>query len=605
MPTLGTDAVLVLLLTLGLLLALVFEKASPAQLGAGLLLVLPALGLLPFEVAAGGFANKGVLTLAGLFILGEALTRTGAVTFVGRVILRRAGGSRTRILLLSTASAALISAFLNDTAVVVVFLPILLDLGRRGGIPASHLLMPLAFASLLGGMCTLVGTSTNLIVSGAAEDLGAPPLTLLSLAPVGVPTAIVAIVVIVWLAPRLLPDRRTLSDALDGAVGREYVSELLVQARSPAIGRRVEDALAGSGLRAVLLVRGEAVWRAPFAGQAVQAGDVLVVQGDAEAIGERAPALGLAPWRERTPDLREVELFELAVSPRSPLVASRVGDLELHEGFGVEVLALLRSGQHLYERIAEIRLQSGDLLLVCGSEASRDRLRASGDFYLLASPPVRLRLPSLAKRALWVTGGVMVALLLQSIFGVASFPPAAIALTGALLAVQLRCLPSRAAYRAVDWSVILFIVGALALGKAMERTGVATLAAEKTVDQLLPLGPGAVASGLVLLCFLFNFLISHAAVAALFAPVAVAAARQVAAAQGHDPGSAAFDDLTRMMLLAVCFGGSMCFASPMAHQVNLMVMEPGGYRFRDFVRLGTLVGVVVWAMVSLLLPRLA
>lgn len=531
MPSFGVDAVLVLVLTATLLVALATDKLPPAAIGLGLILALPALGVLRFEEAVAGFSNKAVLTLAALFVIGEALTRTGAVAFVGRMILARAGESPTRILLLLTSSAAFVSAFLNDTAVVAVFLPIVLDLSRRTTIPASHLMMPLAFASLLGGMCTLVGTSTNLIVSGVAEELGAEPLTLLSLAPVGVPMAVLCVLLIVWLAPRMLPRHDVLKPHVPAAHG------------------------------------------APE---------------ERSARPDGAPA--------------STTLFEVAVSPRSPMIEARVSELELPAGFGVDVLAILRDGHALLDRVADVRLQGGDMLLLSGDQVARKRLSESGDFYLLADPETDARLRKKARLALWVTALVMAGLLVQSQLAFTGFPPAAIALTGAMLVVTLGCLPVRAAYRSVDWSILLFIAGTLALGKAIERTGIAAWAADQTVELLLPLGAGAVASGIVLLCILFNFLVSHAAVAALFAPVAVAAARQIAAVQGLDPASSAAFDLTRMMLLAVCFGGSICFATPVAHQVNLMVMAPGGYHFRDFLRFGGVVALVAWVIVSLLLP---
>ncbi len=600
MDTLGWEAWFVIALTIVFLVLLFLEKASLDVLGLGLIVVLTGAGILDFRDAAAGFANKSVLTIAGLFVIGEGLTRTGAVDFIGRILVRHAEGRPVRLLLWTGATAAVVSAFLNDTAVVAVFIPILIDLARRTRVAVSHLMMPLAFAALLGGTCTLVGTSTNLIVSGIGEELGAPELGMFTMTPIGVPIALVAIVFIALVTRRLLPVRTSVAMLFEHET-RNYVMEMTIAEPSPLVGKRYDEAFASSQATIVYYVRGDTLIRPPFGDATAASGDVVLLDGSVKDLA-RVQGLGLEPRRGPNVDPRRALLFEIAVSPRSTLVGTRVEALGLQRDFGLSVLAVLRDGRHLHESIERRRVRGGDLVLVSGTEDSRERIRASQDFYLLAGEPSPVHLERRARHALVITAFVIVLLASNSVSDIDALPPASVALLGAVAMVSAGCLSARAAYRSIDWSILIFIVGSLALGAAMQRTGVAQVVGGAVVDSLSAFGPGAVVSGMILLCFLFNFLISHSAVAALFTPIAVAAGHRLIALEGLAVGDERADAILRALLLAVCFGGSMCFATPIAHQVNLMVLGPGGYRSLDFLRLGLPVAALVWILASVLIP---
>jgi len=592
MGEIGFDGALVIAITVVFLLLLLLQKASLDALGIGLVVALTATGLVSPEAAVGGFANKAVLTIAGLYVVGEGLTRTGAAEFLGRIFARLGGGSERRIVLVSCAGAALISSFLNDTAVVVVFVPILLDLARKRGIAGSRLLIPLAYASLLGGMCTLVGTSTNLIVSGVAENLGAEPLGMFTMTPVGVAMAAIGIAFIALFARMLLPERQSLTVLMGETPSREYMTEMRIGPESSLIGESYEEAFRRLGLRVLHFVRREEIHRPAGGDERVAADDVVLLQGGIEALAKVDSSLDLKLLHDLKIDPRRMELFEVSLSPRTRWEGVRVADLHLHRDYGATVMAVLRRGRHIHESVGEFRLRAGDLLLLCGDAGSRERLRGSDDFHFLAGEPTVFRFRGRAVVGLAIAGGVVLLLGLGSVLGWKNLPTSSVALGGAVAMVATGALTTKQAYRSIDWSILLFIAGTLALGKAMQETGVADLCADGVLGALAGFGVPAVVGGVILLCFLFNFLISHSAVAVLFTPIAVAAARDLAGDLGHAPGSPEAAAIARALVLAVCFGGSMCFASPIAHQVNLMVMGPGGYRYADYLRLGIPVAIV-------------
>ena len=599
---LGAEGLKVLAVTLVFLVLVVQGRVGYGALGLGLVVLLPLTGVVDAGAALAGFSNKAVLTIAGLYVVGAGLTRTGALDLLGRALTRAGGGSETRTVLLTGLAAAVLSAFVNDTAVVVVFLPILLRLGRQTGIPASRLLMPLAFASLLGGMCTLIGTSTNLLVSGMAEELGAEPLRMFDLAPVGVPMALVCILFLAVVSRRLLPARASLTEMLLETPSREYVTELEIGPDSPLAGREVPALGAEVGAELLFLVRDGAMIPAASFAEPLRSGDVLILRGGVEEILRLQETSRLEGLHGSSLDPHTMEMFELALAPGSTSVGQRVRELDLSGHFGLHVMAVLRGRHHLHERVADLRLRPGDVLLVCGDADSRRRVQGSGDFFLLAGPtrrPVRRR----ARRALAVAGTAVLLLALGSVFGWKALPTSSAALIGALGMVAAGCLDTRQAFRSIDWPVLVFLAGTLALGEAMRVSGVAAWAADSMVRLLHGGGPPAVVAGLVALGFGFNFLVSHSAVVVLFTPVAVAAAGRLALDAGHEPGTPEALAIQKALLLAVCYGGSMCFATPVAHQVNLMVLGPGGYRYADFLRLGLPVSLLAGTVAALGIPR--
>jgi len=607
-------AAAVVALTLGALVLLVTEKATFDAIGIGLLVALVATGVLSFEEASAGFANYAVLTLAGLYVVGEGLTRTRAIEFVARWVLRGSGGHPGRMILLTGLIAAAISSVLNDTGVLVIFIPIVVGMAHSTGVPASHLLMPLSFAALLGGMCTVVGTSTNLLVSGAAVTAGLEPLGMFEMTPVAAPMAILGILLMALIAPRVLPRRTSLTTQMAEASPREYVTELVIGRSSPLVGRSYTSAFDQDKVTPLFFVRDENMFFAPFRPKLeIAPGDVVMLRGGVEDLAELQTRLGLRMVHDLKIAQRELRFFELAVSPRSAVVGHRVGDLRLHRDYGVTTVAVLRAGHHIGERASELILRPGDLLLVCGDRSVEPRLQGSTDFFLVQSTTPAPMLRGQAKVALAIAALVVLLFATKALaraLPVASeihahLPLPSAALLGALLMVGTGCVTARRAYRAIDWPILAFVVGMLALGKAMGKTGVAETAAEGILSLFSGLGPAGVVSGLLLTCILFNALVSHSAVAVLMTPIAIAAAQGMAASQGLAPDDPQAVAMLRGFVLAIAFGGSICFATPIGHQTNLMVYGPGGYRYSDFARLGIPVSILAWAVASAGIPWLS
>jgi di/tricarboxylate transporter len=593
----------VLGLALATLAMLVTGRVRIDAIGILLMVAPVAAGILTYGDAVAGFGNKAILTIAGLYVVGEGLTRTGSLEFVARTLLRISLGRTRRMILLSGAVAAFISSFLNDTAVVVVFLPIMVEMARTTGASVSHLLMPLSFCALLGGMNTLIGTSTNLIVSGVAEEWGQAPIGMFEMTPVGVFLAAGGILYITLFARKLLPDRKSLTVLMGGGRGhRRYITELVIGPTSSLIGRAYDDVFGKVKAELVFYVREEEMIFGPFPGHTVTKGDVVMLRGGVDEIVDLQRELGLRYAAGTRSTDKEMSFFEVAIAPHSPLVGRSAQELELWRDYGAVTVAVLRAGQHIRERVSKLHLRAGDLLLVLGDEEAEARLAASDDFYVLTGADGAIKLRQRGRRALVIAGSVVALFATSAVWDTPWLPLPFVAMMGALAMIGTGCVTPRRVYHTIDWPVLLFIAGTLSLGAAMGKTGAAAIVADAIVGVAAGRGDAALISGFVLLCILLNMLIAHAAVAVLLTPIAVLTAQTYAAAHGLAPGDPHSLALVRGCVLAIAFGGSICFATPAGHQVNLMVMGPGGYRYADYLRLGLPLSVIAWIVLSIGIP---
>jgi di/tricarboxylate transporter len=588
----------VLGLTFAMLALLVSGKARVDAIGLGLMVALVAAGVLDYKSAVAGFGNKAILTIAGLYVVGEGLTRTGALEFVAQFLLGITGGSAGKMILITSLFAAAVSSVLNDTAVVVVMLPIVLGLARQSGVPATHLLMPLAFAALLGGMNTLIGTSTNILVSGVAEERGQAPVGMFEMTPIAIALCAVGIGYLAFATPRLLEKRSTLAGLVTSVEKREYMTELAIGPTSALLGKRYDEVFRGLKAELALVLRGDLVAWPPFEGETIQAGDVLMVRGGVDAIADMQVKLDLKFAAGKRAG-KEMQFFEIALSPHSPLVGRKVEELQLWRDYGAVAIAILRAGHQVRERLSQLDLRAGDLLLVVADEDAETRLRAASDFYLVSGAHAHVKLRERGRRALAIAALVVAFFAVGSIWDTKWLPQPFVAVLGALGMIATGCVTPRRVYRTIDWPILIFIAGTLALGEGMSRTGAAEAIARRIVGAFAEHGEIAILSGFVLLCALMNTLIAHSAVAVLLTPIAIRTAQAYLAARGIALDGAHGQEFVRAAILCIAYGGSLCFATPIGHQVNLMVMGPGGYRYRDYVKLGLPLTVIAWIVITI------
>jgi len=578
----------VLGLAVATILLLVFEKAHLSVLGVALMIAVAVPpGLVDAKDAVGGLGNPALVTIACLFIVGAGFLRTGAASILADKVLQRTGGSESAVILLVMVMAAILSAFINNTLVVITFMPVVTTICRKTGLLPSRLLIPLSYASILGGMCTLVGTSTNLLVSGALQTHLEPGeedhLEMFTMTPVGLILAGVGILYLAVAGRRLLPAIPSLSTQMAGSV-TEYVMEITVGKGSKLIDQPVDSVARtseDSGARTMMVVRRETLMWPPFRDLTVQEGDILMVSGPIQDLGKLQMSEAKTA-SEDTYDPSTMSFFELAISPMSSWVGRRVGEVELKSQFGAAVVAVQRSGRHIRDRVSSLTLHAGDVLLAFGDERSKTYLRQSPDFHLIEGIDETIHRTD---RAPWAFGIILTVIALF-VSDLVHFSTAA--LFGALAMVMSKCLTIRQAHGAVNWPIILFIGGMLALGQALDKTETTDLLAGCLLSYL-PEGTGWLLLGTLVVTVVLTEFLTNNAVAVLMVPIALSAAEQAGVPK-------------MPLVMAVTLGASTCFANPIGYQTNLLVLGPGGYRFRHFVKVGLPLDLLLIGVAALAIP---
>jgi len=543
------------------------------------------------------FANPAPITIAAMFILSAALEKTGAIKSLATVLERLAVLKYRMFLLVLVPGVALISAFINNTPVVIIFLPVILNLSRKMHVPASKLLIPLSYGAIFGGTCTLVGTSTNILASSILEESGARPISMFEIAGVGLPLVVVGTLYLVLFGDRVLPVRETLTSMLTEEERKEYLTEAYVQYGSSIAGKSVvESALQKPGVRVLEVIRDEVAIPVDPKTTLLQEGDRLVLSCRPAGLVHARSVEGIVLSATRDIGLEAISahegaLVEGVIGPRSTIIGEAIRDINFRQRFRVILVAIHRRGINLRD-MSSVRIQAGDLLLMMGTEAAVRRLRGGDDVFLLDRPPTPAR--SQRKKiplVLATVAGVILAASLNLM------PIVAAALLGVAVLFLAGVLKTKEGYLSIEWSILFLIYGMLALGVAMKSTGTADLLAQ-TLTRIGDIGsipadwkPYAVLAALYFLTMLLTETLSNNATVVLMAPVALSLGPTL----GVDP---------RGFVIATCIAASASFSTPIGYQTNTYVYGVAGYRFSDFARAGLPLNFLYFVVSVFLIPQI-
>ncbi len=538
-----------------------------------------------------GFGHEALIAVCALMIAGQGLVRTGALEPVGRTLSHLWAASPKMTLLLTLFVGAILSAFVNNVPIVVLLLPILISISLRTNKPPSSILMPMGFATLVGGMSTTIGTSTNLLVVSVASDLG---LQRMGMFDFFLPAAIAGSIAILYLwgvAPVLLPRREA---HFQDTSPRIFTGHLHIEPDSFADGKTMAELLEkiGSKLKDVQIYRGGDTLIAPLPDAIVNAGDKLSVRDTPENLKEFEEVLGAKLYtgdtrvdEEHPLQEEDQQLAEIVVTQGSRLEGNTLSRIRFADVYQLVTLALHRAGMEIrtfHKDVGDIRLKVGDVLLVQGNRDQLTRLKRSGELLVLdaTSDLPHTKLASLATV-------IMVAIVLVAALGI--LPIAISAVCGVLIMLLTRCLSWRDASRALSIPVIMIVVTSLALGSALLKTGGADFLADLYVILTSGASPQVLLSGLILVMVILTNIVSNNAAAVIGTPIAIGIANKLGLP-------------AEPFVLAVLFGANMCYATPIAYKTNLLVMNAGGYKFSDFLRIGIPLTIIVWLCLSWLLP---
>ena len=602
MPTVVTSELIItiaiLVVTIGLFIA---DRLRPDLIALLSLVALGITGVLTPQEAFSGFSRSAVITILAIFIVAEGLRRTGVTEQVGDLLRKVAGSNEGLMVVVVMLAGSFLSLFMNNIAAAAVLLPAMSGAAHRAGVSTARLLMPLAFATILGGMATLL-TTTNIIVSGLLRDQDLPGFGLFDFAPVGLPIVAVGVAFMALAGRKLLPRQAPVDPHLEQQLKKEKdlaevyrLGERLFRARIPAGSRLIECSLGQSGLREVYGLTVVAIERhgntlfQPPTEATFERGDVVLFQGNLEEFRRRdvEPYLEILPardWHEQDLESPSVVVTEVVLSPRSRLIHQTLREAHFREKFGMTVLGIWREGQQLRTGLTDLRLQFGDALLLQGPRRSLSVLRDEPDLIVLDQDAEKVPVPPGKGRV-----ALAICIVTLVLAAINSAVVGELMLGAALAMVLAGLLTMDQAYRAVDWKTVFVVAGMLPLGIAITKAGAASLLANGLVSVLGPAGPMALLAGLFLIAMILTQVMNGAAVAAVIAPIAIQTGRQL----GVDP---------RSLAMGVALATSTAFLTPLGHPVNLLMMSAGGYRFGDYFRVGLPLTILVLLLVMLLLP---
>ncbi|MEM7049969.1 MAG: SLC13 family permease [Acidobacteriota bacterium] len=587
-------AVLLIVFLLAALSSFVFELLPVDVTALCLLAALLLSGLVPLDRAMLGFSNPGVLTIGGLFVISHALMRTGLIELVGERLSSRFKHQRWVGIGVLLVVVAVMSGFLNNTAVVAMTIPLAVDLSRRLQLSPSKVLMPLSFAAILGGTLTLIGTSTNLLVSTLIEESGEQPLGMFEFTPLGGLFLVAGLTYVLLLAPRFLPERARIESLTSDFEMADYLTELQVVEDSKVIGQTVQELRLSERFDVTLLavIRDQQRFSENLRNLRFEAGDLLLVRAATSSLLRLRKETGVAllsDFKMSDEELladRQV-VVEALVARNSSLIGRTLQESDFRRSYGAFVLAIRRDAATLRKRLARIRLRFADTLLIITPKERLDELRRNDNLIVVSELNVQLR----RERLWWLPLVLIPMVILLAAVNVLDLLTGVLAAVALLLAIGV--ISPQESYRAVDWKVVVFIAAFIPVGDAMLSTGLSDLLASAMLlpGSLFPawLAPWVAVSFLYLLTSLMTETVTNSASAIVLTPVALSMAAELAI----DP---------RGLIFAICFAASASFMTPTGYQTNMMVYGAGNYRFADYTRFGAPLNLLFWVAATFLIP---
>jgi di/tricarboxylate transporter len=583
------DNILVLAITVVAAVLFVTEKLRVDLAAMSVLVLLLVFQIVKPDLALYGFANTATATVASMFVISAGLWRTGLVEWLARHLDRISGKGERRLIVVLCLTVALLSAFIVNTATVAILIPVAIILAKTRRIAPSRVLIPLSFASQFGGVCTLVGTSTNILVNSMAVENGLERFHIFEFAPLGIILMLIGVLYLTVFSRILIPKRKGVDEQIDKYRLADYLAEMRVKSGSSLIDKQWSD-IKNKDLKdidLIKIIRGdEATWRA--SATKIREDDYLLLHGNADELIKIKDKYGLETRadvviNDQKLQSDKIELIEALVPPRSRLIGRTIRSADYIRRYGCVVLAIQRRGKILRDRLVDISFDDNDTLLLQCDKESIGRIMRSTDL-IVTNELTELHLRK--DRAITALA-ILISVILLAAFNIV--PILIAALIGAVAMVLGRCITIEEAYKAIDWKVIFLLGGILPLGLAMQQTGTATWLVSTVMKPLVEMGPIVVLAFLYLITAVLTEVMSNNASAILLVPIALSIAEIMGVS-------------SRPFLIAITFAASTSFATPIGYQTNTMIYAPGGYKFSDYARIGVPLNILFWIVTVLLAP---